>query len=517
MSGMGKRFVNAGYTSPKPLIEVDGKPIIEHVVNLFPGVKKVSFICNTKHVEETNVVSILKKICPESHIHVVEYDKIHGPVESILSIEDLILDDEEILISYCDYGTKWNFNAFLNFINENKLDGAIPCYIGFHPHMLGSDNYAYCQEEDLILQKIQEKKPFTDNKMNEYASNGTYYFKSGKLFKQNAYKLIKSGQKINNEFYCSMIYNFMVEDNKKIGIFEIEKMLQWGTPSDLEDYKQWSEYFNNKINNLKKINCPKNTTLILPMAGNGSRFFENGYRIPKPLIDINGLPMFKMAVDSLPFCDNYVFGILKQHDDEFQFDKNIKFYFENSTSVIISNVLKGQACSCEYIINETNLNIDDPILISACDNGAFYNSSKLEELFEDENIDVIVWSFKNHRTSKNNPEMYAWLDVDENKFIKKVYCKKWVFDDPAKHHAIIGTMFFRKASYFMDGLRKNYDENITSNNEFYVDDVLNQIINAGLKVKVFEVQNYICWGTPNDLKTYLYWREFFEEKNDFLI
>ena len=72
-------------------------------------------------------------------------------------------------------------------------------------------------------------------------------------------------------------------------------------------------------------------------------------------------------------------------------------------------------------------------------------------------------------------------------------------------------MFFRKARYFIDGLNKNYKENIRTNGEFYVDDILNQNIKAGLKVKVFEVDNYICWGTPNDYETYIYWQIFFDK------
>jgi bifunctional N-acetylglucosamine-1-phosphate-uridyltransferase/glucosamine-1-phosphate-acetyltransferase GlmU-like protein len=128
----------------------------------------------------------------------------------------------------------------------------------------------------------------------------------------------------------------------------------------------------------------------------------------------------------------------------------------------------------------------------------------------DRNIDIIVWSFRNNQTSKINPNAYAWLNVDENNFIKHVSCKKFIYDDPLKTHAIIGTMFFRKAKYFMDGLNKNYHENIRTNNEFYVDDVLNQNIKNGLNIKVFEVKNYICWGTPDDYKTYNYWKEFFK-------
>jgi hypothetical protein len=90
-----------------------------------------------------------------------------------------------------------------------------------------------------------------------------------------------------------------------------------------------------------------------------------------------------------------------------------------------------------------------------------------------------------------------------------------MFDQKKHHfktsHVIIGTMFFRKASYFTNGLQNNYQENIRSNEEFYVDDIINQNIKNGLRVKVFEVMNYICWGTPDDYETYLYWKQYFHK------
>jgi len=130
-------------------------------------------------------------------------------------------------------------------------------------------------------------------------------------------------------------------------------------------------------------------------------------------------------------------------------------------------------------------------------------------LYNDPTVDVIVWTFRNNQTSKVNPHMYSWLDVDQNNNIKHVSCKKFIYDDPLKTHAIIGTMFFRKAKYFLDGFTENRRQNIRSNNEFYVDDVINQNIKSGLNVKTFEVDCYICWGTPNDYKTYNYWKEYF--------
>lgn len=510
MSGIGKRFIDAGYNNPKPLIEVDGKPIIEHVVNLFPSINDIIFICNKTHLKKTNMRDVLLKISPNSRILEVPDNLKKGPVYAISKIFDSIDDNNEIIVSYCDYGTEWDFEKFLS--EKNKYDGLIPSYIGFHPHMLGSDNYAFCRLEDGYVTQIKEKEPFTNNKMNEYASNGTYYFKSGRILKKYFQELIDSDINLNGEFYVSLVYNLMIQDGLKVGVFEIEKMLQWGTPYDLEIYKGWSNYFNNTQIGLGEVFCPKNTTLVLPMAGKGSRFSEEGYDLPKPILPINDNVMVVEAVNCLPNTDNKIFICLNEHINGYQIDKILHDKFNGCKISKIENVTEGQAITCEIGINEHNIDLESPILISACDNGIYYNSNKIQNLLNNEDIDIVVWSFRNNQSSRVSPNSYAWLDVDSDDNIRHVSCKRFIYEDPLKTHAIIGTMFFRKAKYFLDGLNKNKKQNIRTNNEFYVDDVLNQNIKDGLVVKVFEVDNYICWGTPNDYKTYNYWKDYFNKK-----
>lgn len=507
MSGIGKRFIDAGYTKPKPLIEVDGKPIIEHVVNLFPGITDITFICNKTHIEKTDMKNVLLSLFPSCKILEVPDDMKKGPVFAVYKIFDYIDNNKEIILSYCDYGTVWNFDKFLS--EKSKYDGLIPCYVGFHPHMLGSDNYAFCKMDGEYVSEIKEKQPFTNDKMKEFASNGTYYFKSGKLVKKYFQELIDLNLSINGEYYISLVYNLLIRDGLKVGVFQIEKMLQWGTPYDLEIYKSWSNYFSNSVKWSPKLSCPKNTTLILPMAGKGSRFSEVGYNIPKPFLPINDSVMVVEAVKCLPETTEKIFVCLKEHSENYDVNATLFYYFNNVKIHEINHVTEGQAVTCELGINKFDVNLENPILISACDNGIFYDSEKIQTYFEDEDIDIIVWSFRNNQTSKINPNSYAWLEVDDNDFIKHVSCKKFIYDDPLKTHAIIGTMFFRKAKFFINGLSENKEKGIRTNGEFYVDDVLNINIKNGLRVKVFEVDNYICWGSPNDFMTYNYWKSHF--------
>jgi NDP-sugar pyrophosphorylase family protein len=112
MSGIGNRFIEAGYKEPKPLIVIDGKPIIEHVCDLFPNESKFTFICNSKHLYETSMRDVLTSIKPTSSVVEIPNHK-KGPVYAVHQVEGLIDDDEEVIVNYCDFGTYWDYNDFL--------------------------------------------------------------------------------------------------------------------------------------------------------------------------------------------------------------------------------------------------------------------------------------------------------------------------------------------------------------------------------------------------------------------
>jgi bifunctional N-acetylglucosamine-1-phosphate-uridyltransferase/glucosamine-1-phosphate-acetyltransferase GlmU-like protein len=175
----------------------------------------------------------------------------------------------------------------------------------------------------------------------------------------------------------------------------------------------------------------------------------------------------------------------------------------------IDRVTEGQACTCELALEFVNN--DNPLMISACDNGVYYNIDKYQELLADNSVDVIVWSFSNHASSQLYPHMYAWLDVTENNIIRRVSIKK-PFTDVKNIHAIIGTMLFKKAQHFKEGLSDIYKQNLRTNGEFYVDNVIEPLIKRGYTCKIFNVEHYLCWGTPNDYKTYQYWADYFTQK-----
>ena len=510
MSGIGKRFIDAGYDVPKPLIIIDGKPIIQHVVELFPGETKFTFICNATHLQTTNMKQILSSIAPHGEIVSIEPHKL-GPVHAVTHICDRIDDDEEVIVNYCDFGTFWDYKDFLSYVHERDADGAIPAYKGFHPHMVGSTNYAFMRDEKQWMLEIKEKEPFTDNRNQEFASNGTYYFKKGSYVKKYFKELIDKNINLNGEFYVSLIYNLLVRDGLKVAIYNIQHMLQWGTPEDVAEYRNWSEYFSKVVTSASQWEAEKDSVTLIPLAGHGSRFKKEGYTKPKPLLPVSGKQMIIQANQQLPPSQSNVYVCLKEHVDEYGIEKELKNNDKKAQVKVISEVTEGQAITCELGLE----NIDDnsPLLIGACDNGAIWNHEKYKSLISDQSIDAIIWTFMGHPSAISKPTMYGWVNVDGDNALN-VSVKVPVSDKPECDHAVVGTFYFKSVATFNAALKDLVKDNVRVNNEFYVDSLMDVLIKQGKKVVVFPVDSYICWGTPDDYETFNYWQSYFHKNND---
>lgn len=253
MAGIGERFIKAGHKNIKPLIQVNGKPIIEYVINLFPNEDDFLFVCNSIHLASTPLKETLLKLKPNSTIIGID-GHTKGPVHSVVKILNHIKDQEQVIFSYCDYNMVWDYKKFKEFVNNPNISGTVTSYIGFHPHLLGPNYYAGVKtnEENKILE-IKEKYCFHPDKLQGWHSSGLYYFKSGELAKKYFLKHSLGVPHENGEYYISTVYNDLIKDNLYCYNYPIEYFCQWGTPEDLAEYNMWIERINNNY-------IPKNTT-----------------------------------------------------------------------------------------------------------------------------------------------------------------------------------------------------------------------------------------------------------------
>jgi NDP-sugar pyrophosphorylase family protein len=496
MNGLGKRFAAEGYPDPKPLIEVwNSKLMISYVLDCFPGVTDVVFLCNPDHLRSTPMQGILTGLCPTARIVPVDYTG-KGPVDTLVAAAPAFTDTDEVIVSYCDYGMEWNFQGFLDTMRQKGATGGIACYRGFHPHHLGPDCYGYVKTTDAgMLLDIREKRPFTDAKMSEWASSGAYYFSTGRVLKDALMHTVGVEPSIKGEHYVSMVFPHLPG---KTFVYEIERMLQFGTPQDLADYQMWANIFSSPTQTR-----PHTSGLtVLPMAGRGSRFSMVGYTTPKPFLPIEDQPMVCAALGCLPKTDSYRLVALRENPDPAP-------YVSGAGVIYLDEVTDGQATSVMAALDD--IADDEPLTVSACDNGALYWAGGLSMLLDDPTVDAIVWAFRGdtHPTSRHNPNAYAWLDVDEKNRLRAVSVKKLFADRPNKY-CIIGTMFFRRTGDYKRAYEQARARGIKTNGEYYVDNLLVPLLEEGARIVVFPVDHYLCWGTPHDYETFTYWEGHFK-------
>lgn len=246
MTGYGSRFVAAGYKDLKPFIKVQGKPILQWIIDgMFPGETDILFVCRQEHLDSIpHMRETLAQIAPTAQVFAIKDWVKKGPVYDVLRAQALIPDNEPCIINYCDFYMTWDWAAFQRDVQARGCAGCVPCYTGFHPHLLPAKNlYASClTDENGDLVEIREKYSFEEDKTKALHSPGVYYFASGALLKKYCQKLVDSGETLKGEYYASLPYNFMVRDGLKVWVpANVEQFCQWGTPEDLQEYLFWTD------------------------------------------------------------------------------------------------------------------------------------------------------------------------------------------------------------------------------------------------------------------------------------
>ena len=250
---------------------------------------------------------------------------------------------------------------------------------------------------------------------------------------------------------------------------------------------------------------------LVPMAGEGQRYKDDGYTTPKPFIDVNGMPMVVRACKSLPAADKNIFVCRNHHLKEYPIQDLLEKYLNNVVIVTIDELTEGQAITClaarDYIPDDAILNI------GASDNDMVYDENIVEEMYHNPELDGWIWTFRNNPAVVQNPQMYGWVET-ESKSSKATHvsCKSTISNNPMRDHAIIGAFTFKKAKYFFDSVDAMVKNNCRINNEFYVDVAIDFAIKSGLNIHVHEVDQYICWGTPWDYQQYQYWLAYFNKR-----
>lgn len=230
-AGRGSRFEISGqYTFPKPLIEVNNKPMIQVVVDNLNIKGNYIFLVLRQHYEKYSLKYLLPLICGKNSCEIVIVDTVtEGAACTALIAKQFINNDEELIIANSDQYIDWSEDHFLTFVRNKSADGAIITFIATHPKW----SFVKIDENTKLIVEVAEKKPISQN-----ASVGIYYWRKGSDFINSAEKMIEQNIRINNEFYIAPTYNILINENKRIYNYPIAEMHGLGTPEDLNRFLQ---------------------------------------------------------------------------------------------------------------------------------------------------------------------------------------------------------------------------------------------------------------------------------------
>ena len=225
MAGAGSRFREAGYIFPKPLIEINNKPMIQIVLESLNVDGNFIFIVQKEHQKKYNINSVLKILKPNCKI--IELDKItEGAACTTLLAKKYINNNNPLLIANSDQFIKWNsIKSMYNFTSK-KIDGSILTFEAIHPKW----SYAKVDKNNLVSE-VAEKKVISKN-----ATVGVYFWKKGNDYVKYAEQMIKKNIRVNNEFYVCPVFNEAISDKKRIIIDPVDEMHGLGTPDDLNNF-----------------------------------------------------------------------------------------------------------------------------------------------------------------------------------------------------------------------------------------------------------------------------------------
>lgn len=233
MAGEGSRFRNAGWTTPKPLIELDGKALFIRAiesVGVPDAPMKYSLIVRQEHIDDYGIDCMIKKILPEANVFSVKQTT-RGAVETCLVAEEAIANDDAVVVMDCDleFRSKEYIRLITEALNTPAADAKGGALVSFESDL---PKYSYAEvDADGFVIRTAEKEPISS-----HALCGAYFFSSGREFKKVAHALLNAPVMEKPEYYVSLLYNRLLADNSPVRIAPMELYRSYGTPEELRQY-----------------------------------------------------------------------------------------------------------------------------------------------------------------------------------------------------------------------------------------------------------------------------------------
>lgn len=470
---------------PKPLIEVDGTPMISLVVDAIrksDTAARFIFVVLKEDALEYSLSSILKLLAGAETTVIELANPTMGAVCSALMAVDHIEDDEPLIICNGDQIIDADIGDIGNAFYHSEADAGVITFPSVHPR------WSYVREDEHgRVTEVAEKRV-----LSRKAIAGYYYFRKGRQFVRWAQDYLLKADQAGGRFYLSPVLNEVVLSGGRIAQYEIpaDNYISFYSPKRIEFYQSEARDRFARI----KASRP-GLQVVIPMAGLGSRFSKAGYVKPKPFIDVDGATMIERVMDNLR-VEGAKFVLIARREHLVAEPEVVNGLLGRGDLIFspIDFVTEGAACT--VLTAREHLDRNAPLLIANCDQIVDFDCADFIDDAMARGLDGSILCF---RDRYRDPK-WSFARVNETGLVEEVKEKVAISD-----LATVGIYYFARAGDFIDAAMDMIVANDRSNNEFYVCPVYNYMRHRGSRIGVYEITFEAMHGigTPDDLDSYL--------------
>ncbi len=479
-------FPESEYYFPKPLVEVCGMPMIElvitNIMKQFPNAELV-FVISDKLSRSYSLDATIKLASDKNATIISRRSETSGALCSCLLACDKLQESSSLLIINSDQVIDYPLSNIVDNFISNGVDAGTVTFSSVHPR------WCYVLEGKLNeVQQLAEKQVISRT-----AIAGFYYFKNVELFLNAAKDAILKDSNINGQYYISSAINEIILSNGNVVHSPIPTSSYHSlySPAKISEYETYME---KQMMITTNDVITETINLIIPAAGLGSRFANAGWKIPKPFIDVSGVPMVKHVINSLSNESTKSTIILrKEHIDMFP---SIAADICRSVDNTVETEMVTEGTICTVLLARNFFDKNTPLMIANSDQYVNFDVRSFVNDCVKRKLDGSILVFRN---PEKNPK-WSFVKQDKDGLVIEVAEKK-----PISDLATVGIYFFSSGSQFVRGAIDMIAKNIRVNGEFYTCPVYNELIASGAKIGVYEIPSTSMFGlgTPEDLKKFL--------------
>lgn len=479
-------FKKEDFHFPKPLVEVAGRPMIERVVEglkpLDPGARFV-FIIRREDAAAFSLDRSLD-IITDGRATIIQLGaETKGSLCTCLLAVDDLDPDAPLVISNGDQIIDVNLGEILNDFKTSECDAAVVTFDSVHPRW----SYVSIDDSGKVSQAAEKRV------ISRHAIGGLYYFKTAATFIEAAKSCIESGASHQGLYYIAPALNEIILGGGVVRSVEVPAFSyhSFYSPTKIEEFEE-GRILRTLTTTAQETNPA--VQVVIPAAGEGSRFAQAGYAKPKPFIDVMGKPMIRHVIDNVTPKNASVRVLLRrEHAERCESDlatlSGLGLQFTH-----VDRLTEGTACT--LLLARAAFDNDNPLLVANSDQLVNFSVDDYVQDCLKRDLDGSILVFRD----ANRDPKWSFARVDANGLVTEVAEKK-----PISDLATVGIYLFRRGSDFVSAAVDMIARNDRVNNEFYTCPVYNYMIRNGARIGVYEVSPEAMsgLGTPADLESYL--------------